>query len=221
MSGAYIFPGDVSLSANFEQRSGDPWARQVSVTGGRTIPQNRQRVEPIGSRRLDTINILNLRGEKGFRLGGGRRIALQVNVYNALNINTATAVTPLSGPNFNIPSAITRPRLAEVMSFGEQDSPRPVLAIEGGPFSLMTCAAGRRRCVTRCGEGGVNHVVARLGHPDPFGVALWGLPGRGAAGGGAKHTSNRGVGWIQPVETAKGVWRQFDGREGNTARLVR
>jgi hypothetical protein len=114
MSGAYIFPGDVSLSANFEQRSGDPWARQVSVTGGRTIPQNRQRVEPIGSRRLDTINILNLRGEKGFRLGGGRRIALQVNVYNALNINTATAVTPLSGPNFNIPSAITRPRLAEV-----------------------------------------------------------------------------------------------------------
>ena len=102
------------MSANFEQRSGDPWARQVSVTGGRTIPQNRQRVESIGARRLDTINILNLRGEKGFRLGGGRKVALQVNIYNALNINTATGVTPLSGPNFNIPTGITRPRLAEV-----------------------------------------------------------------------------------------------------------
>ena len=71
-------------------------------------------MEPIGARRLDTIDILNLRGEKGFRLGGGRRVALQVNIYNALNINTATAVTPLSGPNFNIPTAITRPLLAEV-----------------------------------------------------------------------------------------------------------
>jgi len=114
LSGAYVFPWDLTASANFEQRSGDPWARQVSVTGGRTIPQNRQRVEDIGARRLDTINILNLRGEKGFRVRNGQRIAVQLNLYNALNINTATAVTPLSGPNFNVPSAITRPRLGEV-----------------------------------------------------------------------------------------------------------
>ena len=45
---------------------------------------------------------------------GETRVALRVNIYNALNINTATAVTPLSGPNFNIPTAITRPLLAEV-----------------------------------------------------------------------------------------------------------
>jgi len=114
LSGAYVFPGDVTMSTNFEQRSGDPWARQVSVTGGRTIPQNRQRVEPIGARRLDTINILNVRAEKGVRLAGGQRVAVQLNIYNALNSNTATAVTPLSGPNFNIPTAIVRPRLAEV-----------------------------------------------------------------------------------------------------------
>jgi hypothetical protein len=35
------------------------------------------------------------------------------------------------------------------MSFGEQDSPRPVLAIEGGPFSLMTCAARAAGDVSR------------------------------------------------------------------------
>ena len=116
MSGAYIAPWDVLFSANFESRSGDPWARQVSIAnaGGRTIPQNRQRVEPIGARRLPTINILNLRAEKGFLLGAARRVALQVNIYNVLNINTETAVTPLSGPNFLVPTTITRPRLAEV-----------------------------------------------------------------------------------------------------------
>ena len=33
--GAYIFPADVQVSANFEHRSGDVFARQVRFTGGR------------------------------------------------------------------------------------------------------------------------------------------------------------------------------------------
>ncbi|MBF8301326.1 MAG: TonB dep Rec protein [Acidobacteria bacterium] len=71
-SGAYIFPAGVQVSANFEHRSGDPWARQVSFTGGATIPQMRLRVEPIGARRLPNLNILHTRVEKSFRLIGGR-----------------------------------------------------------------------------------------------------------------------------------------------------
>lgn len=114
VSGAYIFPLDIQFSANFEHRSGDPWARQVSFTGGRTIPQIRLRVEPIGARRLPNLNILNLRVEKSFRLSGAHRVALRANIYNTLNINTETAVTPLSGPNFLRPSAITPPRLVEL-----------------------------------------------------------------------------------------------------------
>ncbi len=114
LSGAYVFPWDVLVSANFEHRSGDPWARQVSFTGGRTIPQLRVRVEPISSRRLSNLNILNTRFEKSLRIGAGHRVALQVNIYNTLNVNTETGVTPLSGPSFLIPTGITRPRLAEV-----------------------------------------------------------------------------------------------------------
>ena len=39
--GAYVFPADVQLSANYEHRSGDVFARQVRFTGGQTIPQYR------------------------------------------------------------------------------------------------------------------------------------------------------------------------------------
>lgn len=114
LTGAYIFPWDVQLSANFEHRSGDPWARQVSFTGGQTIPQIRLRVEEIGTRRLPNLNILNLRVQKSFFLRSGHKLGLQANIYNALNINEPLGVTPLSGPNFNIPTSITPPRVGEV-----------------------------------------------------------------------------------------------------------
>ena len=113
-SGAYIFPARVQVSANFEHRSGDPWARQVSFTGGTTIPQIRLRVEEIGARRLPNLNILHMRVEKSFQLIRGQKLALQGNVYNVLNINKALGVTPLSGPNFLIPTSITPPRIGEV-----------------------------------------------------------------------------------------------------------
>jgi hypothetical protein len=113
-SGAYIMPARVQVSANFEHRSGDPWARQVSFTGGATIPQIRLRVEEIGARRLPNLNILHMRVEKSFLLPQGQKVALQANIYNVLNINKALGVTPLSGPNFLIPTSITPPRIAEV-----------------------------------------------------------------------------------------------------------
>src|SRR5437667_11640384 len=105
------------------------------------------------------------------------------------------------------------------MSFGEQVPPRPVLAIEGGPFfdDAVRRAAGEEAFVTHCGEGGVfRHGVARLGSPVPFDVALCGLAGRRAAGGGGGGTDSRGGGWIQPAERAKGGWSQVGGREGST-----
>lgn len=114
LTGAYIFPYDVQVSANFEHRSGDAWARQVSFTGGQTIPQIRLRVEPIGARRLPNLNIMNLRVQKSFFVRNDHKVGLQANVYNVLNINDPLGVTPLSGPNFNIPTSITPPRIAEI-----------------------------------------------------------------------------------------------------------
>jgi hypothetical protein len=113
VSGSYRFPWEVILSANFDHRSGTPFARTVSAAGGRTIPSLTVRVEPIGTRRTPSINLMDFRAEKSFRLATGHRLGLRVQVYNALNVNTATGVTQLSGPNFLRPSSIVPPRTTE------------------------------------------------------------------------------------------------------------
>ena len=113
-SGAYHFPADVVVSANFEHRSGDPQARTVSFTGGRTIRSITLRAEPIGSMRLPNINLMDIRVEKSFRLAPGQSVEVWLNVYNMLNINTITGRTILSGPNFGRPTSIVPPRVAEV-----------------------------------------------------------------------------------------------------------
>ena len=122
IDGAYIFPHGVLVSANFEHRSGTPYARTVSFTGGQQIPSIVLRVEPIGARRLPNINLLHTRVEKSFRLTRGQKVALQLNIFNATNINstntnvliTERSFTQLSGPAFGRPSSILPPRIAEL-----------------------------------------------------------------------------------------------------------
>ena len=113
LSGAYILPADVTLSANFQHISGDPFGRTVVFEGGQTIPEIELNVEPIGTHRLPNVNNLTVRAEKTFRLPGAQRIAVRLNVYNALNANPATRVRIQSGGNFLRPRSIMPPRLAE------------------------------------------------------------------------------------------------------------
>lgn len=118
-SGAYQFPKSFMLSANFEHRSGEPWARQVLVRGGATIPSITLRVEPIGTRRLPHRNLTNVRLQKILSLGAGQRVELRANVYNLFNANTVMNVVKRAGPNFGQPTpgaafpAIMEPRIYE------------------------------------------------------------------------------------------------------------
>ncbi len=114
VDGAYIFPHDLLVSANFEHRSGAPYARTVSFTGGQQIPSLVARVEPIGTRRLPNINLLHMRVEKSFRVSKGQKVALRLNVYNATNINTEQSITQLSGVNFGRPAGVIPPRILEL-----------------------------------------------------------------------------------------------------------
>jgi outer membrane receptor protein involved in Fe transport len=113
LDGAYILPHDMLVSANFEHRSGAPYARTVSFTGGTQIPSQVVRVEPIGTRRLPNINLLHMRFEKSLRMARGQKVALRVNVFNVTNINTEQSVTQLSGANFLRPAGVIPPRIVE------------------------------------------------------------------------------------------------------------
>jgi hypothetical protein len=116
-SGAYIFPWDLQVSANFESRSGTPYARTVSFTGGQQLTSQVVRVEPIGTRQLPTINLLHMRAEKSFRVRQSQKLSLRFNLYNVMNISTVQSLTQLSGPNFERPVTIMPPRIGE---FGVQ-----------------------------------------------------------------------------------------------------
>ena len=113
-SAAYVFAGDLSVSGNFHHFSGDVFARTVRFGGGETIPDIELNVEPIGSQRLPNINNLTLRVEKSFALRPSHKLAVRLNIYNALNANPALEVRTQSGEEFLRPRDIMPPRLAEL-----------------------------------------------------------------------------------------------------------
>jgi hypothetical protein len=113
-SASYAFPWDVLVSANYENRSGTPYARTAVFTGGQTIPTITLNVEPFGSERLPNINLLDIRVEKTIPLTKRERLTLRLNVYNLLNTNAVTALTALSGPNYGHATAIVPPRIFEL-----------------------------------------------------------------------------------------------------------
>jgi hypothetical protein len=113
-SGAYMAPWGLGLSMTFESRSGDPWARTMSATGGKTIPSITLNVEPFGTERLSEINLTNLRAEKTISLNARQSVTVRANLYNAFNSQVPTAVTTLSGVNYGIPTALVPPRIFEL-----------------------------------------------------------------------------------------------------------
>jgi hypothetical protein len=69
--------------------------------------------EPIGTRRMDSVTIADVRVEKGIRLSGSRRIAGFVDVFNLLNANPEQNTSWSSGA-FLRPLSIVAPRIARL-----------------------------------------------------------------------------------------------------------
>ena len=68
--------------------------------------------EPIGTRRMDHVTLLDVRVEKGIRFPGGRRLAGFVDVFNVLNANPEQNLNWSSGSSFLQPLVIVPPRIA-------------------------------------------------------------------------------------------------------------
>jgi hypothetical protein len=113
ISGVYMFPWDITASANFEHRSGTVYARQVLLEGGTTIPDIVVNAEPLGSRRLPNLNLLTVGVEKSFRVADSQSARIRFSIYNAFNSNATIELSALSGDEFLLPTAILPPRIAE------------------------------------------------------------------------------------------------------------
>jgi hypothetical protein len=121
VSGSYNFPWDINVSLNYSSYSGVGWARTVNLTGGKTIPSVSLRVDPIGTERTPTQNLVTLRGEKKFRIRNGQSLVVGYDVINLFNSSfivsssQALGLVAQSGSTYGYATSIANPRLGEVV----------------------------------------------------------------------------------------------------------
>ncbi len=107
--GSYQAPFGITLGANYQGVSGLPRDRTLaaSLTQGSTTV----RVEPRGTYRYDFLNLLSLRADKAFKLGGQRRFALVAEVHNVLNSNANQSSAGTATQSFASQAAFDAARL--------------------------------------------------------------------------------------------------------------
>ncbi len=103
----------ILVGVNFQYLMGRPYTGVANVT----LPQGLRSIfiEPLGSRRLSSQELFDLRLGKSFRIGRGS-VELLVDVLNALNdtAEEGVATRNLYSPNFGIPTDFVAPRRAMV-----------------------------------------------------------------------------------------------------------
>jgi hypothetical protein len=96
-----------------KMQSGAPYGRFVSAALNYSASQI-VLVEPIGTRRQDTISVLDFRVEKQVRFGADRaKLGLFFDLFNAMNSNTAVNVNWRSGAAFEKATTVLGPRIAK------------------------------------------------------------------------------------------------------------
>ena len=102
-------------------QSGAPYGRYVSIPGcTATTVSNCLNygtqfvlVEPVGTRRQDTVSVFDFRVEKQLRFADRARVGLFFDVFNLMNSNTAVNEVWLSGARFERASTVLGPRIAK------------------------------------------------------------------------------------------------------------
>jgi hypothetical protein len=100
------------VSANLQSFSGKPWAASTQIT----LPQGSRRIllEPLGTRRLSSQSLLDVRVSKTLMLGGSSKVDLLFDVLNLLNNTAEEALVSdnVSAATFGRPRAFIDPRRA-------------------------------------------------------------------------------------------------------------
>jgi hypothetical protein len=108
-----VIPGPWGLrfAPLLRAQSGQPFGRTFVAT--MNYGTQRILVEPLGTEQQDMVAILDLRTEKLLRIGG-RRLSLQLDLYNLLNANPVDFLSWASGASYLRPSSVIPPRIVRV-----------------------------------------------------------------------------------------------------------
>ena len=110
--GTYETPWAVRITPMLRHQSGQPF--------GRTFTQQLRYgtvtllAEPVGTRRMDNVTVVDLRVEKSVLLKENRRLAWFLDVFNCFNANPEQNTIWSSGASFLRPVSIVSPRIARV-----------------------------------------------------------------------------------------------------------
>jgi hypothetical protein len=110
--GTFEGPWRLGVTPVLRHQSGQPFGR-TQVTSRTQLSSGTITIlmEPVGTRRMDNITILDVRIDRTMRVKGGRVRAF-VDVFNLLNANPAQNVVWTSGESFLRPVTIVPPRIA-------------------------------------------------------------------------------------------------------------
>ena len=113
--GTYEGPFGLRITPYLRHQSGQPYGRTFSVRTGLNIGSLTVLAEPIGTRRMDHVTLVDMRVEKAFVLGAGRRLSAFVDSFNLLNANPEQNINWMSGTGrFRQPLAVVPPRIARI-----------------------------------------------------------------------------------------------------------
>jgi hypothetical protein len=103
----------VRISPLFRYDSGQNYGRIVLASLNYNAAQPIL-VEPIGTRKQESLKLLDVKVDKQFSLRGRIRLGAYLEMFNVLNANTATAIVWTTGPRFEHPVQVLPPRVARL-----------------------------------------------------------------------------------------------------------
>lgn len=115
--GSYEAPFGIKISPVFRSQAGQSFGRTLSISAPSScacFASGTVLVEPLDSRRMDNVNVFDIRTEKAFSLNASAKLRVFLDAFN-LNDNHAAEVSKwATGATFLQPTAIVAPRVARV-----------------------------------------------------------------------------------------------------------
>jgi len=121
LSGTVDAGWGVNVTPVVKVQSGAPYGRFANIPGcSATVTANCMNygaqqllIEPIGTRRQDTVAVFDIRAEKQVRFAQKARVGVFIDVFNIMNSNTAVNLNWVSGAFFERATTVLNPRIAK------------------------------------------------------------------------------------------------------------
>jgi len=103
----------VRVTPVLKMQSGAPYGRFISAAFN-YAPAQLILVEPLGTRRQDTVSVFDWRAEKNLQFGSKARVGLFFDMFNTFNSNTAVNINWRSGSAFERATTVLVPRIVKI-----------------------------------------------------------------------------------------------------------